>query len=916
MNTYGHYKPDAYEVVLFSTAEVKIAQDRSDDGKKSYFMMTWNDLFENIETNANLYEIICADQPRKFYLDFDGPRDELEKLKYNEESIMEHLTKRIRIYLRFCQFKDAPFDTTEINFLSSHTEKKISFHICIPAVVFANHKESKTMHLKFLEQNRDNNDPIVKFCDEAVYSMNRLWRLPFQSKINKDQILTICAGSTNYKDHIVTYTCDVPPQDVKWAMKTEEEPEKPIEFELTTENMDKARTCIKLIYDYVLDNKHSLCDETSGLIEYAKWKNLAFACLNCTNNDEEVFKLIFPLYRNHDPSKCDSEYINMARNASNYPYTIGTLIHYAQENPDYDELYGEEPIKKLLPKLVEEIVEVVDEDEEAFVYQDDGTVVKLEKKDDEKTDEDADDDEKLNSKIKRLILQAKKNTEYVQSITTFHDLCLIDCSKLYLIEDLRDAIIRCVYSLTDGGNPMFITVDQNYMEHNNKFLTYYSFNSSMGVGSCLFLYVQIVNEDKEKDDKGKIPPVNIRPLGGPDKSVLQQLSQFNCLKKFKRIVFEPYLYKSIYNSENFNLFSGYVYINDFLASTEEEKQMRALRYTKSKWYKHAFQVFCNSNPEIFEYYNNYYAHAIQYPTKIAMVMMTLISAQGIGKDTQANIMKNMIGDQWVISLESIDELFKSFNSEFENKMFIFVNEIKDKDKHFDKHDKLKDIITRTEFTVKKKYVKEYVIKSYARFIGHTNNLNPLHIEHSDRRHFMLKCGVEVDGVNIANNHEYFGEIYKTEVENPEFTKDAFFFFATRDIKDFKPQNFPVTDFMKNQKINSLNRIDKFLFFIPQFFTTDADFQEKDGVYLITYQKLFDKMLTWCKEYENCDQKITKTKYKDHLSSVGINRNKPIKINGVSIHNTYSLSIDIIQNAYRSYLRQPDFTLEHDFEFEM
>lgn len=907
MNTYGHYKPDAYEVVLFSTAEVKIAQDRSDDGKKTYFMMTWDDLFENIKTNANLYEIICADQPRKFYLDFDGPRDELEKLKYTEESIIEHLTKRIRIFLRTSQFKDAPFDTTEINFLSSHTEKKISFHISIPAVVFANHKESKTMHLMFLEHNRDDNDPIVKFCDEAVYSMNRLWRLPFQSKINKDQILTICEGSTNYKDHIVTYTCDVPPQDVKWAMKTEEEPEKPIEFELTTENMDKARTCIKLIYDYVLDKKHSLCDETSGLIEYAKWKNLAFASLNCTNNDEEVFKLIFPLYRNNDPSKCDYEYINMARNASNYPYTIGTLIHYAQENPDYDELYGEEPIKKLLPKLVEEIVEVVDEDEEAFVYQDDGSVVKLEETSD------------ITKKKKYLIAKSRadQSTLYLQNMQYYSDLCTIDMDKIYHANDLKLLMTKCIKVLVNSGEHLAITIDKEYIEHRKRFEEKFKIIDFSKVKKGLFKYVKIVNPYFESTPRkdyafaermlGEVIIEHI-PIG-----LLSNLITKNQLQTYRKIVFEPYFDVPPNNDDCFNLFTGFPYQEDFALATSQEIVERSTRYANSKMKKHQDQCFCNNEPEKIEYYHKSIARILQKPKEISSTFIVLKSDHGIGKDTNARFNKEIIGEKYTLQVGSLESLFTSFNDVMEGKLLIFINEIKDKGNHFDKHEKLKDFITRENMTINKKYTPEYVVDVHYKLFGHTNNDSPLHIEPTDRRIVIYDCSNYVDDVCVLNNQAYFTDLYETELLDPEFIKDASFYYMSLNIDGFNPRDHPKNKFVDAQKIESLNRVEKFICYASAEGGIDtwpiAELRG-DKLYYIRYQDLFDQFRIWCNEVEHCDDKLTKTKFKSLLTKLKLEPNRnTIRFKGVPTKNLYAFNKELIEANMRKYLKIDDFTVE-------
>lgn len=139
----------------------------------------------------------------------------------------------------------------------------------------------------------------------------------------------------------------------------------------------------------------------------------------------------------------------------------------------------------------------------------------------------------------------------------------------------------------------------------------------------------------------------------------------------------------------------------------------------------------------------------------------LKKAGGTGKNVFFDdlISKNIIGNNYCVNVSNNAELYGNFNSMFENKLFVFIEEASGKENHCNV-DVMKANITRKKMVVKKKCVAEYEINDYANYIFATNNRNALPINLGNRRF----APFEVDG-SMRGNAEYFTKLVET-INNP------------------------------------------------------------------------------------------------------------------------------------------------------
>jgi hypothetical protein len=94
--------------------------------------------------------------------------------------------------------------------------------------------------------------------------------------------------------------------------------------------------------------------------------------------------------------------------------------------------------------------------------------------------------------------------------------------------------------------------------------------------------------------------------------------------------------------------------------------------------------------------------------------------------------KDILGERYYISLGRNKDLYSDFNSLFENKFLVYIEETNTTDNH-EHMDYLKSKITNSTININKKGVAQYTVRDYSRFIFSSNNKNPLPIKQGDRR---------------------------------------------------------------------------------------------------------------------------------------------------------------------------------------
>jgi hypothetical protein len=183
----------------------------------------------------------------------------------------------------------------------------------------------------------------------------------------------------------------------------------------------------------------------------------------------------------------------------------------------------------------------------------------------------------------------------------------------------------------------------------------------------------------------------------------------------------------------------------------------------------------------------WFAKIIQDPThksEVAVLLRDegdfLKEGGGTGKNLLIEwIMNEIIGEDYSYVVGDNRELFATFNSQFEAKLMVMVEEASSKENH-QNHDILKAKITSKKCNVNKKMVAGYTVRDYTNFIFCSNNRNPLPVKSGNRR-----MGVFDVDASMRGNREYFTEL-ANHLNNP-LVKWAFYQF----LKSIRTYDTPI-----------------------------------------------------------------------------------------------------------------------------
>ena len=141
-----------------------------------------------------------------------------------------------------------------------------------------------------------------------------------------------------------------------------------------------------------------------------------------------------------------------------------------------------------------------------------------------------------------------------------------------------------------------------------------------------------------------------------------------------------------------------------------------------------------------EFFLCYLANILQAPSlksDVSILLRDMGSLKSEGGGTGKNLLmdffgNHILGSDYYIVVGDNSTLYGSFNSSFEGKLLVVVEEASGKD-NFANNDKLKSKITAKKTTINKKCVAQYEINDYARYLFCSNNGNSMPAGKGNRR---------------------------------------------------------------------------------------------------------------------------------------------------------------------------------------
>ena len=198
-------------------------------------------------------------------------------------------------------------------------------------------------------------------------------------------------------------------------------------------------------------------------------------------------------------------------------------------------------------------------------------------------------------------------------------------------------------------------------------------------------------------------------------------------------------------------------------------------------------TLCKNEQACTDYVLNFLADIVQHPANKSGVFILFKSDQGAGKNRFIDFFGKMIlgNELYGATAKPEIDLFSKHSNIRSGKMLVTLNEIGGLHKFVDT---MKDMITEDTMTLEPKGIDSFTRKSFERYIATTNNDNPLKLEGSDRRFFLVECAN-----TYINDYEYFKN-YNVKMNDPENAVAFFKFLMERDISNVNWQNRPKTQF--------------------------------------------------------------------------------------------------------------------------
>jgi hypothetical protein len=276
----------------------------------------------------------------------------------------------------------------------------------------------------------------------------------------------------------------------------------------------------------------------------------------------------------------------------------------------------------------------------------------------------------------------------------------------------------------------------------------------------------------------------------------------NNRRTYNKIVFEPNL--NIICNGDYNLFSGFKNDVDKIEPQDINNIMNLINY------------ICQYDEKTINFVLDYIAHIIQFPhIKTGMAIVFYSTIHGVGKNSLIELILKLLDNKYTTKINTIEDLTHNFNSQMENKLFCYGDEIKAR--KTDLYNELKDVITRERLNIERKGKDKYMINDYCNYIFTTNEYNNMKIEKSDRRFVLIECP------EYTKDKEFYNKYYE-DINNEDIIKYFFKILKERKIK--VKLDILETDYKKDIMATYINSTEKYLYtngyFIKDKFINNDD----------------------------------------------------------------------------------------------
>lgn len=461
--------------------------------------------------------------------------------------------------------------------------------------------------------------------------------------------------------------------------------------------------------------------------------------------------------------------------------------------------------------------------------------------------------------------------------------------------------------IENGGKSFMLTKNQETNDKTNVTKTVYKIRALEDIYCSLIAECKILNpnfdynyweEHKDDANKKKIDYTRFNKylfkwLGkgkGKEPGFLETYIEKGKILIYKNVTFMPYLERlgKPNLKGKFNLFAGY--------PMEKIELIEIIKFEDSHLYKHIRDELMNGDNDEFNHFLDHIADIIQDPANIKATSHVFITAQGMGKGLMEKFMKNLIGDDHVLTITDIDRYFDKFNGDQAYKLLKIFEEVQDKGKAYKNHDRLKADQAKELERIEYKGKEAVHVLNCARFWYYTNHKNCMFVEGDCRRNTFHEANNR-----YAQNKEYFKPI-RDEIDNVQFCRNAFDFFANRKYDIENVSQCYNNGSKTNQKLNCLSKSHQFLKELVEDGFKISHYGDK-----VKCTDLSDAFNLWCTQQNTPFSLGT---FKTQLQNLSIQESIcRCSKEDTSKSRCYIISKDILLEKFRGLLKDPKFEFD-------
>jgi hypothetical protein len=250
-----------------------------------------------------------------------------------------------------------------------------------------------------------------------------------------------------------------------------------------------------------------------------------------------------------------------------------------------------------------------------------------------------------------------------------------------------------------------------------------------------------------------------------------------------------YLQPKYYDENYYNLFDGWSITETSDMSLTEDHA----------FFKHILHRWCHGNMDQYNFVLDWFSHLIQRPWIKMGSAIVLQGTEGTGKGCIIDIVKDIIGEKYFCHPTSADDVLGSFNSLLFGKSLCFVDEmVWGGDKQ--KAGVIKKLVTEKSMTINKKNIPKISVTNLMNIILASNEHWVVPAGHTARRFLILVLSQDLlHATNAQDEIDAIRSIDRQQLAN---------FFYNRDLTNFNDRKPPMTEGLRDQKINTFAPIYK------------------------------------------------------------------------------------------------------------